>query len=155
MARKGENITKRKDSRWEARFIKGHKDGKAVYGFVYGKTYMEAKERKREAMTRLKESEKKSPKVNMQPLMREIAEQWLNELSSTKRKSTIVKYNSQMENHILPFLGDIRINAISNADIIGFSKALLDVKNLSRKTAADILSRIKSIRKYAMINNRR
>ena len=152
MARKGENITKRKDSRWEARFIKGHKDGKAVYGFVYGKTYMEAKERKREAMTRLKESEKKSPKVNMQPLMREIAEQWLNELSSTKRKSTIVKYNSQMENHILPFLGDIRINAISNADIIGFSKALLDVKNLSRKTAADILSRIKSIRKYAMIH---
>ena len=152
MARKGENITKRKDGRWEARFIKGHKDGKAVYGFVYGKTYMEAKERKREAMVRMKESVKKSQEANKQPLMREIAEQWLNELSATKRESTIVKYNSQMENHILPVLGDISINTISNADVISFSKTLLNEKHLSKKTAADILSRIKSIRKYAVIH---
>ena len=42
--RKGENIFKRKDGRWEARYIKGYEpSGKAKYGFCYGKTYSEAK----------------------------------------------------------------------------------------------------------------
>lgn len=44
--RKGENIFKRKDGRWEARYIKGHEpSGKAKYGFCYGKSYKEAKEK--------------------------------------------------------------------------------------------------------------
>ena len=43
---KGENIFKRKDGRWEARYIKGHElSGKIRYGFCYGKTYREAKEK--------------------------------------------------------------------------------------------------------------
>ena len=46
MARKGENIFKRKDGRWEARYIKSHDlAGKSQYGFCYGKTYQEAKEK--------------------------------------------------------------------------------------------------------------
>ena len=44
MPRKGENIYKRKDGRWEARYIKLRTpDGKAVYGYVYAKSYKEAK----------------------------------------------------------------------------------------------------------------
>lgn len=104
-------------------------------------------------MTRLEESEKQFQEINKQPLMREIIEQWLDELSATKKESTIVKYTSQLENHILPFFGDKSINAISNSDVISFSKMLLIEKKLSKKTAADILSRIKSIRKYAMLHN--
>ena len=43
---KGENIFKRKDGRWEARYIKGYElSGKTKYGFCYGKTYREAKEK--------------------------------------------------------------------------------------------------------------
>ena len=43
---KGENIFKRKDGRWEARYVKGHElSGKIKYGFCYGKTYKEAKEK--------------------------------------------------------------------------------------------------------------
>ena len=46
MARKGENIFKRKDGRWEARYIKGYDlSGKSKYGFCYGKTYQETKEK--------------------------------------------------------------------------------------------------------------
>lgn len=34
--RKGENIFKRKDGRWEGRYIKGYDfSGKAKYGFCY------------------------------------------------------------------------------------------------------------------------
>ena len=46
ISRKGENIYKRKDGRWEARYIKGYElSGKAKYGFCYGKSYKEAKEK--------------------------------------------------------------------------------------------------------------
>lgn len=40
MSRKGENIYKRKDGRWEARYIKSRSpDGAARYGYCYGRTY--------------------------------------------------------------------------------------------------------------------
>lgn len=42
MPRKGENIYKRKDGRWEGRYIKARSQtGKAVYGYVYAPTYKE------------------------------------------------------------------------------------------------------------------
>lgn len=40
MPRKGENICKRKDGRWEARYIAGRKEnGKAIYKSVYGREF--------------------------------------------------------------------------------------------------------------------
>lgn len=51
MPRRGENIRKRKDGRWEARFPKGKNEkGKTIYGAVYGSTYKEAKERRRQIL---------------------------------------------------------------------------------------------------------
>lgn len=46
MSRTCENITRRKDGRWEARYIKGYIDGKAIYGYLYGKSYEEAKRKR-------------------------------------------------------------------------------------------------------------
>lgn len=44
MPRKGLNIYKRKDRRWEGRYIKYYEENKkAKYGYVYGKTYNEVK----------------------------------------------------------------------------------------------------------------
>ena len=47
MSRRGENIRKRKDGRWEGRYIKGYdsKKQKARYASVYGKTYAETKQK--------------------------------------------------------------------------------------------------------------
>ena len=40
MARRGENIHKRKDGRWEGRYIKTHTpDRRICWGYVYGITY--------------------------------------------------------------------------------------------------------------------
>ena len=51
---KGENIFKRNDGRWEARYIKGREaSGKIKYGFCYGKTYREAKEKAEKAKAAL------------------------------------------------------------------------------------------------------
>ena len=50
MSRKGENIYKRKDGRWEGRYIKARsQSGKAVYGYVYAPTYKEAKRKRSQA----------------------------------------------------------------------------------------------------------
>lgn len=47
MGRHGENIRKRKDGRWEARMIiRYDAEGKAKYRSFYGKTYLEAKEKR-------------------------------------------------------------------------------------------------------------
>ena len=43
MPRKGENIYKRKDGRWEGRYVKGRDGKKATYGYVYSKSYSEVK----------------------------------------------------------------------------------------------------------------
>lgn len=44
MPRRGENIFKRKDGRWEARYVKEVAlDGSKKYGSVYAKTYHEVK----------------------------------------------------------------------------------------------------------------
>ena len=46
MSRKGDNIRKRDDGRWEARYRKGRNaEGRIIYGSVYGKTYKETKEK--------------------------------------------------------------------------------------------------------------
>lgn len=51
MSKPGENISKRKDGRWEARYIKGRReDGKIIFGYVYGKSYHEAREKKNAAL---------------------------------------------------------------------------------------------------------
>ena len=47
MPRKGENIRKRKDGRWEARYFKGRDEhGHIRYGYVYAKTYRQVREKK-------------------------------------------------------------------------------------------------------------
>ena len=44
--KKGENIFKRKDGRWEARYIKGYNlSGEIKYGYCCGRRYQEAKEK--------------------------------------------------------------------------------------------------------------
>ena len=43
MGRKGESIFKRKDGRYEARYIKNYIGDSAKYGYIYGRTYSEVK----------------------------------------------------------------------------------------------------------------
>ena len=46
MSKRGENIYKRKDNRWEGRYIKEYDDnGKARFGYIYAKSYREVKEK--------------------------------------------------------------------------------------------------------------
>ena len=161
MARKGENIFKRKDGRWEGRYIKGYENGRAVYGYVFGKSYSEAKKKKSEAMagrttavratTGFPRTPRPQPQVSAQPFMREVAYQWLDGLKTIRRKSTVAKYEGQLRNHIIPEFGDKRIDEISNNDLISFSQKLLE-KGKKPRTVADIISRMRTIRKFSVLH---
>ena len=54
MARRARNIYKRKDGRWEGRYIKERINGKAKYGAVYARSYTEVKEKLEKAKQALK-----------------------------------------------------------------------------------------------------
>lgn len=44
MAKHGENIRKRRDGRWEGRYIKGRRpDGTALWGYVYSRSYQDVR----------------------------------------------------------------------------------------------------------------
>ena len=46
MPRRGENIYKRKDGRWEGRYIVDRRpDGRAIYHSIYGPTYGEVRQK--------------------------------------------------------------------------------------------------------------
>ncbi len=54
MSRKGENIYKRKDGRWEARYIASHdENGHSKYKSVYAKSYTEVKKKRYEIRLKL------------------------------------------------------------------------------------------------------
>lgn len=75
MSRKGENIYKRKDGRWEGRYIKERiPSGKVRYMYVYGRSYTEVKQKLFEtrALTLQKQSQKK-----ITPLYKDIIFAWL------------------------------------------------------------------------------
>ena len=146
--KKGENIFKRKDGRWEARYIKGYEpSGKIRYGFCYGKTYGEAKERVTKYKTALLNGSPVSPAASSRRFAY-YCDEWLRLRKSGIRESTYVKYSTVIEKHIKPQLGGCFPLGITTAAIEAFSSRLLSEYGMSRKSVHDILVVLKDILKY-------
>lgn len=150
MSKKGENIYKRKDSRWEARYIKGHAaDGKILYGYCYGATYAEARQKVALAKRKpLSDDEQCAFKSVLTPY----CDEWLLLNRSRVSESTYVKYTTIVENHIKRGLGAVKIKALSSVAVERFTYDLLCNQMLSPKTVKDILCVLRSILKYGSRN---
>ena len=102
---KGENIYKRKDGRWEARYIKGYElSGKIKYGFCYGKTYREAKEKVTKCKAALVNG-KPIPSTNSRHRFSFYCDEWLRMRKPKVKESTYIKYDTALRKHIKPKLG--------------------------------------------------
>lgn len=146
--KKGENIFKRKDGRWEARYIKGYElSGKIKYGFCYGKTYKEAKEKVTKCKAALI-SGKPLPSANSRHRFAFYCDEWLRLRKTKIRESTYIKYDTILEKHIKPKLGGCYPLGITAGLVDDFSKELLDADKLSVKTVHDILVVLHGILKY-------
>ncbi len=145
---KGENIFKRKDGRWEARYMKQREaSGKIKYGYCYGKTYKEAKEK----------VTKKKAEVLAGKVIRETkcgsplavyCENWLSQNKEKLKESTYVKYTNMLNHHIKPKLGQYHSSEITTGIVQQFRDELLYQEGLSPKTVKDILVLLHSILKY-------
>ena len=103
---KGENIFRRRDGRWEARYSKGRElSGKIKYGYCYGKTYREAKEKAEKCKAALA-SGNPLPTSRTPNLFSAYCMGWLHAKKSKAKESTYIKYSTVVEKHIIPKLGD-------------------------------------------------
>lgn len=157
MSKRGENIYKRKDGRWEGRYIKFYDAfGKSKYGYVYGKTYSEAKIKLQEMQSQLNKGI--LPESKKSVLYSEIIVSWLQSVRLNVKESTYMRYYQLIYSHIEPELGKYPINKISSQLIEKFveeklRKGRLDGNGgLSPKTVTDIITIIKSSMDYAAYN---
>lgn len=154
MSRRGECIYKRKDGRWEARFICTYENGKAKYKYIYGKSYNEVKLKRLSAMTSpLSTVKNKSDSI---ATVTDVAKAWLMYVSPTIKESTLTRYNRQLEKYILPVIGSIVISKTEVQTIRCFIQKLLTnggMKGnpLSSKSVSDILCVVKSIYKFGSL----
>ena len=135
MPRRGENIFKRKDGRWEARYVKEVAlDGTKKYGSVYAKTYREVKAKQQFFISNpLSCSRKATVTVD------EIMQEWLEQSKSHLKISSYQKYQATVQNHISKQIGKIPIKNLSSAIISQFTDNLLSVEGLSKETANNVL----------------
>ena len=92
MPRKGENIYKRKDGRWEARYIYAFKeDGSPRYRSIYAADYLTVKKKqndaKRKMDPRLFQSVRMKKNISFYGLL------WLERLKPSSKESTYVRYH--------------------------------------------------------------
>lgn len=115
MSRRGENIRKRKDGRWEGRYKIGIKEnGDTKYSSVYGRTYSECKSKlENEKISTLEGIKTSSARLRF----KDVLLLWLSINQIRIKKSTEAKYKNMIETHILPELGNIYVSDL-NSNII-------------------------------------
>lgn len=141
MPRRGECIYKRKDGRWEARYVREISvDGKKKYGSVYASSYRAVKDKQQYLMI--------APRQEMRCInnikVSQLVEEWLSHIHSTVKRSTYRKYEGLCRNHILPEMGNVTLTQLSRTMIQNFTETLavsgrIGGGTLSTKTVNDIL----------------
>lgn len=115
MTRKSENIYKRKDGRWEGRYIKGRKsEGKIIYGYIYGQKYTEVKQQLFQ-MKILNQKYYLHPKqvLRSTDTFAAWAFNWLSEQKRIVKPNTYINYKSKLLNHLLPKIGQYILSEIT------------------------------------------
>ncbi|WP_304509579.1 tyrosine-type recombinase/integrase [Anaerotignum sp.] len=138
MARRGENIYKRKDGRWEARLLVQ----KGKYKYFYGKSYKEAKIKMRTFQENAKnyrdkqEEQKKSASG--------LLESWLEtQVSNRVKPLTYESYYHCMYKHILPYFQHEPDDRITKETVLGFTKNLTEDTFLADTSRKKILTVLK------------
>lgn len=123
MARRGENIYKRKDGRWEGRYIKGRKaNGKIHYGYVYRRSFKKL----REVLMKMKF--KYQEIQTAQGDYSGSVEDWLMHCMQQKKDqvkpSTLTTYQYKIEKYALPYIGHLPLRSLTKRTIQKWVEAL-------------------------------
>lgn len=137
MSRRGENIYKRKDGRWEGRIRKQEiQSGNARYKSVYGKTYREVKGK----MDTLRQSAAAERPI-CHVTMAQAADIWIKSGKNKWKSGTCDAYCQIVYKYIIPCLGNILIEEINNQEMEHFLFFLINRKE-ERKLSKNYLFQI-------------
>lgn len=159
MPRKGENIYKRKDGRWEGRYIKGRNySGKAIYGYVYARSYREIKSKLKDIhvnITKYMISDANSNDMLCTLTFEKVSQEWMKSKHVYLKESTYMRYTFLLDSYINNTIGDYDISKINNKHLEELSSMLLteggkNNQGLSPKTVSDIISLVRSILRFSV-----
>lgn len=151
MAKRGENIRRRKDGRWEGRYIKSRtSERKPVWGYVYGSAYADVKE----ILIRKKAEAGFYALSRTELIFRELAEQWLASIRVSIKESSFAHYQYTLRKYILPVLKDVRVSNLSENILEQAMQVIISPRNqehrpLGHSSAKECLSMLRRICKYA------
>lgn len=158
MPRRGDNIRKRKDGRWEARYKKGvNEKGNAVYGSVYGSSYYEVREKRDQILQ--ENYTGRTISVGNSKLFRDVVLLWENSNRIRLKGATKCKYHYLIDTHILPELGNRKISQLTSSQINAFLADKLDHGRLdgrgglSPAYVRSMMLIINAVMKFAAIEN--
>lgn len=121
MPRRGENIYKRKDGRWEGRYIRGRTpSGKAEYGYVYAKSYAACREKRR----KMEESIPQKTMLTGEMSVTQAVEFFLSDRRGELKASTIGRYEYMANHYIIPDLGAILLRDLTAEKLSAYFKRL-------------------------------
>ena len=141
MGRKGESIFKRKDGRYEARYIKAYNGDLAVYGYLFGKSYTDVKYKRRKIIT---EKERKIT-INRNKFSLYVL-RWLEYKKDKVKLSTYATYVSKIKKHIMPELGEYKLSSLDKQTIESYLNTKLIF--LETNTVHELGMLLKQIVKY-------
>ena len=129
-------IGKRKDGRWEARYIAGRdpETGKQIRKSILGKTQAEVRTKLKEALAEATEIDVvKSGEYNVAGWV----QAWYSLYAQPNvRETTARYYKGYIDHHVIPRLGDIPLNKLTSLDIQQFYKDLLENGRIREDTKA-------------------
>ena len=155
MSKRGENIYKRKDGRWEGRYLT-YKNGAKKYISVYGRTYTAVKDKLLTARQNAAVSQAANNLPDCCLTVANLFAKWLREKAAVIKPSSYIRYTGLLNAHLLPALGNCTVSRLTVQKIAAFLQeklhnGRLDKKGgLSAKPIADILCLIKAAVKMAI-----
>ena len=137
MARRGQNIYKRKDGRYEGRYVRDRTvSGKAIYGYVYARTYRDIKDKLEAAKAQMKTNSHETDET-----VGDIVNDYLESCKNNIKESTHLLYTGYYERYIENKLGKIKCNQLTQENLQEFIDCLST--KLSPKTVELIFSFLK------------
>ncbi len=151
------NIRKRKDGRWEGRYTAGRdpSTGKPICKNVLGKTQAEVK-------AKLSQAIEKSALLDMSRTGSHTVETWLKlwyevYAEPRLRESTKAYYHNYIDNHIIPKLGDIKLDKLTTIQIQKFYNDLRKNGRIQRYKHIELKDKGVSVRMvrgiHTLLNN--
>lgn len=138
MPRHGENIYKRKDGRYEGRYVIGKNEkGQTKFGYIYGRKYTDV--RNRLLMKKAEQCPLHANVLHFPPVtLREWMRRWLaSEVLHSVKPSSYQTYLCQTQKHILPALGSSYLHLLTPEVLRAFLADLQD-QNLAPATVKGI-----------------